>query len=297
MCAARPKPSFERDILNSVLSSAPPSRPLYHYTTQDGILGIVQKREIWATHHQCLNDQREYLHAKELVRDEISKRLKAATGRKRLVLDSMIAALEPPGHEDVNLYVASFSEQPDSLSQWRAYGASTSGVALGFRCDHFLLPDGFRVVQCIYTKTAQLKIVRAIVSEVEKRSTSTAALLNVAPAHLRFTLHALALVLKHEAFKEEREWRIISPVLMDKAPAFPIIEETKLAFRSGKSVLTPYRRIPLKDDKGNFPLNEVVVGPNPNPKQACRSVQSLLNSEKGLDSVKVRNSDIPYRNW
>jgi hypothetical protein len=125
----------------------------------------------------------------------------------------------------------------------------------------------------------------------------TAALFNVAPAHLRFTLHALALVLKHVAFKEEREWRIISPVLMDKAPAFPIIEETKLAFRSGKSVLTPYRRIPLKDDKDNFPLNEVVIGPNPNPKQACRSVQSLLNSEKGLDSVKVRNSDIPYRNW
>jgi hypothetical protein len=54
---------------------------------------------------------------------------------------------------------------------------------------------------------------------------------------------------------------------------------------------------PLKDDKGDFPLTDVVVGPNPNPQQAYRSVQSLLNSEKGLDSVKVRDSDIPYRNW
>jgi hypothetical protein len=160
-----------------------------------------------------------------------------------------------------------------------------------------LLPDGFRIARCIYATTAQLKIVRAIVSEVEKRSTSTGTLLNVAPAHLRFVLHTLALVLKHHAFKDEQEWRIISPVLLDKAPAFPIIEETTLAFRSGKSVLTPYRRIPLKDDRGNFPLSEVVVGPNPNPKQAYRSVQSLLNSEKGLDAVKVRDSDIPYRNW
>src|ERR1700681_656381 len=101
MCAARPKPSFEHAILKSVLSGAPPSRLLYHYTTQDGILGIVKSKEIWATHHQCLNDQREYLHAKELVRDEIVKRLKTAAGKKRSVLESMHAALEPPGHEDV----------------------------------------------------------------------------------------------------------------------------------------------------------------------------------------------------
>lgn len=286
---------FEQVILNSVLSKTPPGQPLYHYTTQDGLLGIVQNRDIWATHHQCLNDRQEYLHAKELVREEIQRRLTTAKPGSESFLKVMLSALEPPGHEDVNLYVASFSEQWDSLSQWRAYGAATSGFALGFQCDHLVLPDGFMFVRCIYDPDQQQKVVEAIVSEVLERSRK-ATLLDTTSAHLRFILHTLALTLKHPKFKEEEEWRIISPVLMDFAPAFPLIEETKLAFRHGKSVLTPYRSIPLKDDKNNFPLNEVVVGPNPSPQQAHRSVQSLLNSES-LNAVAVRDSDIPYRNW
>jgi Protein of unknown function (DUF2971) len=295
MCPRRVLPTFDQDILNSVLSKTPPVHPLYHYTTQLGLLGIVQSEEIWATHHQCLNDRQEYLHAKELVLGEIEKRLTTARRNERPVLEEMLSALDLPGHEDVNLYVASFSEQRDSLSQWRAYGAATSGFAVGFQCDRLVLPDGFILVRCIYDQTEQDKIVQAIVSEVLARS-SRPALFSVASVHLRLILHTLALTLKHPKFKEEEEWRIISPVLMDLAPAFPVVEETKLAFRPGKSVLTPYRCIPLKDAGDRFPLSQVVVGPNPNPQQARRSVQSLLNS-KSFNGVTVLDSDIPYRNW
>lgn len=297
MPTKRVKPTFEQVVLNSVLSKTPPAHPLYHYTTQLGLLGIVQGKDIWATHHQCLNDRQEYLHAKELVRGEIEKRLTTAKPNERPVLEGMLSALDLPGNEDVNLYVASFSEESDSLSQWRAYGAATSGFALGFRCNRLVLPDGFNLVRCVYDPPKQYKIVGAIVSEVLKRSLPPA-LFSVASVHLRLVLHTLALTLKHPKFEEEKEWRIISPVLMDFAPAFPIKvkEETKLAFRLGKSVLTPYRSIPLKDDKSNFPLIEIVVGPNPSPQQAHRSVQSLLNSE-GLKAVAMRDSDVPYRNW
>ena len=37
--------------------------PLFHYTNQYGFLGIVNNREIWASHTQYLNDQKEYIHA------------------------------------------------------------------------------------------------------------------------------------------------------------------------------------------------------------------------------------------
>ena len=40
-------PLFSHDILNSVLSEKPPAI-LYHYTTQKGLLGIVQSKKIWA---------------------------------------------------------------------------------------------------------------------------------------------------------------------------------------------------------------------------------------------------------
>lgn len=79
--------------------------------------------------------------------------------------------------------------------------------------------------------------------------------------------------------------------------AFPIAEESKLDFRSGKSMIVPYRKLSLQDDYGNIPLHEIVVGPNPNKEQSRRSVQSLLNNQRNLKTVKARNSDIPYRNW
>jgi hypothetical protein len=51
-------PPFKHAILNAILSEIP-DKPLYHYTNQAGLLGIIKTKEIWATHHQCLNDTRQ----------------------------------------------------------------------------------------------------------------------------------------------------------------------------------------------------------------------------------------------
>src|SRR4051812_1721719 len=118
--------NYKHEILNAVLSATPP-RFLYHYTDQNGLLGIVKHKKIWATHHQYLNDTQEYLHAKGLVRDEIEGRLKAANADSRPLLETLCSTLDGKGNEDVNLYVASFSEDGDSLAQWRAYGGPTAG--------------------------------------------------------------------------------------------------------------------------------------------------------------------------
>src|SRR6267154_2871182 len=130
--------TFKHEILNSLLSETPPAL-LYHYTDQNGLLGIIKNREIWATHHQCLNDTQEFLHAKDLIRNEIDNRRKTANPDSLSLLQTMRSALDGPGNEDVNLYVASFSEDGDSLPQWRAYGGA-AGFALGFRGSELVLP-------------------------------------------------------------------------------------------------------------------------------------------------------------
>jgi len=283
-------PNFKHDILNSLLSEKPPAI-LYHYTDQKGLLGIIKTKEIWASHHQCLNDTQEFLHAKSVIRDEIVKRCGSANPESRVSLEAMRAALDGPGMEEVNLYVASFSEDGDSLPQWRAYG-QVSGFALGFNGQQLVLPEEFRFARCIYDPKEQCEVAKAIVSEVEDKlaqmaSVGAADRINVWGLTL-LTIHQFALIFKHEKFQGEKEWRIFSRVLM---------EEPDLDFRQGKSMLIAYRRVPLKDDNGQLPLWDVVVGPNPNKEQSRRSVQSLLNSQRGLATVKARNSDIPFRNW
>lgn len=294
--------TFRQEILNSVQARATPAL-LYHYTDQKGLLGIINKREIWASHHQCLNDTQEYLHAKGLVHDEIEKRSAASRTESRSLFEAMRSALYGPGNEEVNLYVASFSEDGDSLPQWRAYGGQAAGFALGFSGDRLVLPERFMILQCIYKPEEQCKVVEAIVDEAAQE---LAQMPVVGPANaavaakenLLSILHQFALIFKHEKFQEEREWRIISPVLMDFKPAYPVNEEIRLDFKPGKSMLIPYWRVPLKDtlNDSSPPLHEIVVGPNPNPEQSHQSLRSLLRIQ-GLITTKVRGSQIPYRNW
>jgi hypothetical protein len=47
---------------------------LYHYTTQEGLLGIIKKQKIWASHLQYLNDASEGQIFTKLLLDEFNQR-------------------------------------------------------------------------------------------------------------------------------------------------------------------------------------------------------------------------------
>ncbi len=265
---------------------------LYHYTTQTGLLGIIDSREMWTTHHQCLNDPKEFVHAKELFREEL-----AARGPSPIT-EAMQRTLHGEGFESVNMYVASFSEDPDSLSQWRAYGGPTSGFSLGF--DRVAPPSRFKMRRCIYQEVRQREWIGNVVNgilrkldELPREIREEATVEQYVHLDCRLALHQSALVLKHPKFAEEKEWRIFSDAMMDDPPNQ---EENPLDFREGRSALVPYRRIPLRNNEGDFPMTEIVVGPTPDPEQSRRAVLSLLRS-RGLANCHVRTSDVPYRNW
>jgi hypothetical protein len=61
--------TFER------LSRAEPPPILYHYTTQEGLLGILETDSLWATKIHFLNDSSEYALACNLAVEEIKSRL------------------------------------------------------------------------------------------------------------------------------------------------------------------------------------------------------------------------------
>jgi hypothetical protein len=249
-------PRLGQEILDKILSELP-KVPLYHYTTQEGLLGIIRNREIWATHHQCLNDIREFVHAKEMLREEL-----ANGARANPLLEGMHRRLTGEGLESVNLYVASFSEDPDSLAQWRAYGGPMSSFCLGFDTSGMSLASPFVIVRCIYEEERQRAIIRNLVGEILERLQKLPREITRTPRFAepyinllpRLALHRLALILKHPKFAEEKEWRIISSSpMMETAPNEG---EVPLDFREGKSILVPYRRLPLRNNVNDFPLAE-----------------------------------------
>lgn len=117
--------------IQTILSKSPPEI-LYHYTSQDGLLGIVKTRTIWASKIQYLSDSQEFALALDLARVALNERQSAgsSSSESELII-RMIADIERK--EMVNICVCSFSEEGDMLSQWRGYCSPGPGFALGFK--------------------------------------------------------------------------------------------------------------------------------------------------------------------
>lgn len=96
-------------------------------------------------------------------------------------------------------------------------------------------------------------------------------------------------VTKDEAFREEAEWRLAFSLNRGDA-------HSGLEFRSGRSMLTPYFRVPLEWQDQSIEVKEIMVGPCPHRDEAMNSVRMLLKRE-GIQGVEIRDSKIPYRNW
>jgi hypothetical protein len=287
---------MKNQILEDVLSQVP-STPLYHYTRQSGFIGIIEKKEIWATHTQYLNDQREYLHALDMVRNRIRELSEAADKAGREILDDMELGLS--GIETMNVCICSFSAVRDSLPQWRAYGTGSSGFAIGFSgadIAKIAQREQWYLAPCIYNPNGQHRLVDALVQEVFEqnlnRKITNSPDVDELPAggNLNAYLHRYAPILKDSSFQDEQEWRLISRPLTCRSENF--------SFREGPSMLVPYFKFPLIDSEGYLPIHEVVVGPTPHPEQSKMSATSfLIRNHRRRARVPVESSRVPYRTW
>lgn len=262
--------------VKEILQRRPPA-VLHHYTTQQGLLGIIGSGEIWASHNQYLNDVREFRHAVSLVEEELASMTRAPwNGPKLEVLKNMQADLT--GIEDINVCVCSFSEVADVLSQWRAYGGQASGFSVGFSGEFLRAVSdalGFWLVPVLYEEDAQRAFIRTLLADVVAENIEQQAKQDgdVDDArqggrpggNLVAYLNRYAPILKHRSFAEEKEWRIVSRPLICSRDLF--------AYRPGASMLIPYFRIPLHCDGWPFSVDHIRVGPTPHPQLSVNSVR------------------------
>lgn len=289
---------------------------LYHYTSLGGMLGILSSKSIWATHASYLNDASEFFHGLDFAKQ---------AANHIFMEDDYLAAFGwgvRHGLEEVsanNLYVASFSEKADLLSQWRGYCPAGAGLCLGFDLDHlrdFCQERGYRLEKCIYEHNQQIQHIEALVDRCLKRfpkhplarsdyealdakgqvlaeidyrlSTSEGPekpQADAAVGWLCAQISELAPLFKNQGFYEESEWRIIA-----RGPREPV------QFRPSSSYLAPYVALDVFSNTAASALREVIVGPNPNQHRCESSIKMLLDSY-GLGGVEVMSSSLPFNSW
>ena len=300
--------------MNSHLGDRVLPEILYHYTSQDGLIGMLNKKTIWASKIHYLNDSKEFRLALDLARCELNKRISAATSlgdRSRLeLLRDTIYTIEYT-IKGVNTCVCCFSELEDDLSQWRGYGGGSAGFSVGFTREWFTRVKetlGLSLIPCIYDPEDQQRFVQDEIDEFLATNADKEPdywdrnRLYVDPDRPRTFLavrHAgddfatrLALIaprIKHESFEDEKEWRLVAEN----------VSAHILHHRPGRSMLIPYHKIPIGDDDKFDSIRKIVVGPTPHPDLSAASVRSLANAA-GLDNpdmLEIEPTSIPFRNW
>lgn len=281
--------SFEKYLYQTVFPTRPPEH-IFHFTTQAGILGIIQSREMWATQVHFLNDKHEVFLTFKLLEKELKRRIgscQAPAMRSLLVDIKKNLKRVDQGH----ICIASFCEQDDLLSQWRGYGNQGKGYAIGFdlaelrkiaRLQHFVLWP------CVYNVSLQLELVNYLIESWLREFCDKKLAHEQMQKIIDVSTGQLAPILKDESFSEEKEWRLVSSTLTSRTPGF--------AFREGRYSLIPYYKFAIITPTGKDCIKNIVVGPSPHTELACNSLATFLNTQK-LSRVEVKSSRIPFRNW
>ncbi len=274
---------------------------LYHYTDQKGLLGILESRCLWATEIQYLNDAQEFWYAFDIAEREINNRLDQT---KEIKVKTKLEALndEMGTLSGISLFVSSFSQRQDSLSQWRSYVGSQPGFALGFDVSELKRigeKAEFSLQSCLYQPSEQSQKLQEIIDKAMSVDFNTVSgyvdpdnpnLIHVLKMGGDFldNLIITAPLLKHTSFEDEKEWRLISNIKRNP----------NVKFRPGQSMITPYTEIKLELDGYLSSLKQIIIGPSPHKEFAWKSVYELVQRNDLINpKPKIICSNAPYRYW
>ena len=276
-------------IHNASFSPKVPS-VVYHYTRRGGLQGIFNTKVLWATNIRYLNDASEFstaVQVAEAVLDEIGAN--DLEKYKKTALDKFRSWIAPQNNQQYQAYVCSFSEDWNSLSQWRSYCKAGDGYAIGFdtkALNELALGQSFsQLVPCLYDELPQKRLISSLlVAELDQFHPDSDPNQFAGSCLLKFL--RIAPLVKNKGFEEEREWRLVAALRPNPPPG--------LSFRSGKSMVIPYIKFSLTKGTGagnmGLPVKEVVVGPSPHGPLDSVAVRQLTG-------VDTRWSPTPFRDW
>ena len=290
---------------------------LYHYTTAEGVRGIVENREFMATKSDFLNDKLEFQYAVEVMerltekyivhaslRERFFSRLKQEIERMGII--TPVCDVEGDCHmEGLSFYVVAFSKLQNNALLWAEF-TDFKGYCLEF--DYMKLVEGFqhRVFlhgTVIYDEEEQMNgLLESLLSCIrnlqdggmndlegffEEDAVVSDASLQKLAEEMAVVVSVYAMFFKKGFFEGEEEYRFVFP---------PLINELGMAkpkFRLLDQIFLPYIMVEFDRKQESIPMESVMVGAKNNSDIAVRGMKYFLRSQ-GLD-IPVLLSDIPLR--
>lgn len=290
----------------SNMDAQPAPASVYHYTDSTGLLGILESGKIRLTNIFGLNDPSELRHGVNHACEILATKALQSHPAAKLFATKFSTVMDRCVEASAHFLVACFSCDKDDLGQWRAYGDNGKGFALGF--DGGLLENAFvKLDECssgnatfpvTYNDALLRGMHQQLVEEVlpliempfsrNLNDVTTNEFMKELSISFSVCVIRAAIFFKHEAYKNEQEYRFIQirsmnqPVddLKHRARDYSLIRFTEFDWNT----------------KNKHTLREIVIGPAANENDARSFVHNCLLAG-GFDPKKVivRQSRIPYR--
>lgn len=168
-----------QEIIQELISVKGNSYPekLYHYTGCLGVLGIIESNNLWATEYQSLNDSTEIIFGTQKLITVLEKFYEDNKSDSAILLRKLCDYYKEHGdlrRAVFNTSIISFSEEPDVLSQWRAYSDQAEGYCIEFDLTDSRLftifdqtnPWAMEIIPAIYDESLQLSLVQSGISKI-----------------------------------------------------------------------------------------------------------------------------------
>ena len=275
---------------------------LYHYTSLENFVNILNSNELWMTEVRFLNDNSELNYAISNYYENIQQILANKVKIIQKFRDYESDFDEQSLNELINIlheflkkvhklhsysFVFSFSEKGDLLSQWRGYTKFGQGVSIGFNYKELidvLHPNLFEypnkigrigqlLTPCVYSKKKIYERVEGTLLEIFANNFSEGL------ASIDFSdIWGNCLQIKHPAFMEESEWRLSAQ----------LSDENKINHKTGINSIIPIYKNRFENIKNL--IDHIIIGPNPNMEKAIIGLESFLYGK----GINIEVSKIPY---
>jgi Protein of unknown function (DUF2971) len=281
----------------------PPVAELWHYTTAEGLIGILKSGQLWATQVTCLNDALEQRYFASLVHAELKAQAAQNTDPNLAVMFRVAdEGLSNADFATAGNFVVCFSEVEDDLGQWRGYGGGECGYAIVFSLEGILGALKARrpsasFAPMHYGDQGPALLVRDVVRMAQQYFLQGITARGVSDVELwareflsvyADELDIFACLIKHPKFDREQERRITTRL----QPG----EHMQLEFRQKRTLLARHLPVSLTvgTDNPRLPITQVYVGPGPAQRISQVSVGDALKKFY-YDGVPVKLSSVPYR--
>ena len=266
------------------MAGTPPEGLLWHYTDAAGFFGITNEQRLYATHIDLLNDRTEGVHAATLIRQLLLGVLEAHPDGGFSDVKDQIEGLDGRRSE---AFVFSLSSKADRLDSWRVYANGGRGYALGFSAGGLAKITRARLAECTYVNPVTTGALSSItlhpaaafvVTHGMTRGGDRSRSQEEFRSKLNDFLHHFSPILKHEAFHEEAEHRL---VLGDGADS-----ELRV---SGSGRLVPF--LPVEFDPAALRAVNLGAGMDDADERAAR--RQLDGNQ--MSHVELHRSTVPIR--